>query len=726
MDIAIDPALASQEEPRRTKSGRPSKARGTVPGSAADFRRREANRLAADRSRSRQAEKHSALDNAARVLQEENARLKEQILALENAGAVAASEEYAHVDHETGPVAGPSSRTAEIDHHDDQSQDDQEAHSHTILAALTDITGVDFSEGNEANWMQGMESFLKDSTEPGRLGELAAVATGGEDGEHHLVNEKTGVSYPLPGQVAPNPAIILAAALNTEIERLVMEDLAFTKAAIVKIEHQIASLSSHPGSVRHEDSARDIVGDLLPDALYADDAELMEQTNDSLLHAIAELEAALPGVRDEFVKVREEKSGEERKIAELVQEIKNLGTANAEDKTKVDAALRSIGGYVVNVLDEQENQQQTTYSPALARRRRGRPPKSELSRTFYQSFLVPTPSTGSDERGKARFLRGLRKPSYLSQTTVNPGRSSQPFGGNSEEPRTLDAADQADKVQDETTAEAVNRAEEYILSQLDSQLRSHSSREHAEHRDGDRAQLGSDSFVDFLPSQEMAVSSSASNTDVYAAPISTPMERRPSLPTSASPLAPSVLSRLRQGPPGSCDICTRTETTVWRKLTLGGTDYKVCNACGLYHSKFGVIRPPELWGDGKSLKKRRSTVKADGEEYGRKRSKRLGALPEHGEADTEESHAFGSPPRDMGSGVEAQATEERLDDPTNTYAVEENLQEEMDDMGEFLPMEEEADELDELDELDSGAEAAQPGPGELEDGIDEAFRAEGM
>lgn len=33
----------------------------------------------------------------------------------------------------------------------------------------------------------------------------------------------------------------------------------------------------------------------------------------------------------------------------------------------------------------------------------------------------------------------------------------------------------------------------------------------------------------------------------------------------------------------------------------------ILQACGLYHSKFGVIRPPELWGDGKSLKKRRST-----------------------------------------------------------------------------------------------------------------------
>ncbi len=55
-------------------------------------------------------------------------------------------------------------------------------------------------------------------------------------------------------------------------------------------------------------------------------------------------------------------------------------------------------------------------------------------------------------------------------------------------------------------------------------------------------------------------------------------------------------------------------------------------ACGLYHTKFGVIRPPELWGDGKSVKKRRpgqrasaAGLQAEGEEgEKRKRRKRSG------------------------------------------------------------------------------------------------------
>ena len=41
--------------------------------------------------------------------------------------------------------------------------------------------------------------------------------------------------------------------------------------------------------------------------------------------------------------------------------------------------------------------------------------------------------------------------------------------------------------------------------------------------------------------------------------------------------AEGVLSRYKKGPPGSCDICGRIETSVWRKLTLGDIELKVCN-----------------------------------------------------------------------------------------------------------------------------------------------------
>lgn len=39
---------------------------------------------------------------------------------------------------------------------------------------------------------------------------------------------------------------------------------------------------------------------------------------------------------------------------------------------------------------------------------------------------------------------------------------------------------------------------------------------------------------------------------------------------------------------------------------------RLYSACGLYHSKFGVIRPPELWGDGKSVRKRKAPTRSGG------------------------------------------------------------------------------------------------------------------
>ena len=40
----------------------------------------------------------------------------------------------------------------------------------------------------------------------------------------------------------------------------------------------------------------------------------------------------------------------------------------------------------------------------------------------------------------------------------------------------------------------------------------------------------------------------------------------------------------------------------------GGEVEKLMTACGMYHIKTGQIRPPELWGDGKLIRKRRKST----------------------------------------------------------------------------------------------------------------------
>lgn len=45
-------------------------------------------------------------------------------------------------------------------------------------------------------------------------------------------------------------------------------------------------------------------------------------------------------------------------------------------------------------------------------------------------------------------------------------------------------------------------------------------------------------------------------------------------------------------------------------------------ACGLYHAKFGILRPHELWGDGKSVKKRKAASRASvGYDNGKRKRK---------------------------------------------------------------------------------------------------------
>lgn len=188
-------------------------------------------------------------------------------------------------------------------------------------------------------------------------------------------------------------------------------------------------------------------------------------------------------------------------------------------------------------------------SPAIARRRRGRPPKSHAlaKYTNEMAYISPSPSPahnmsglpGSGEpktptpRGRPRGARGRSRLGHSSHI---------PASGSQEIPTTDDAA--------------ANTAEQYILSHL------------AQHNaEGGSPRADISSFADLLPSTSL---------DSHVDPsLAEPGQSAEDASTQIN--TPSVLSRLKKGLPGSCDICGRTETSVWRKLTLGGEDHKVCN-----------------------------------------------------------------------------------------------------------------------------------------------------
>ncbi|WVF73080.1 hypothetical protein IAT40_007899 [Kwoniella sp. CBS 6097] len=817
--ILSQPSLSKSNGKKRaatnakTKEKAP-KAKKAAPGSAADFRRREANRLAAERSRSRASEKAVALENARKSLDEENERLKVQIAQLEGDSGIRSTNEneetiqqlphpqetnqddqhplfgnetQAHsteIDHErpdlgSDSVSAPATlddHASHISHdhtednnhdhdHDHAQRQEQEAHSHTILAALTDITGVDFSEGNDASWMQGMESFLKESDASGRLGELAAVASGANgdgdvipDQEQSAGNpfttttrqaveaslqlaEERRFKMPIPAGPVNNAVTVLAAAINTEMERLIMEDLADTKAAIVQVEKQIAALRQGR-EVSSEDTDFLEPESSLPASILTTNLSSLSALAGEVQSNISQVQNDLPGLHEELGKLRDEKTGEADQLNDLITQVKavTITIDDEEEMNRFTASLKAVGGLVESLLSDEKLQPDLSYasgtysSPAIARRRRGRPPKGDNPRTFYQSFLLSPSSSSRTEHVVTREpkpkpqpkpkkpkailrerlatrprrsrlgqhvhlpepeaeveaeagaeqaqeevqakdvqedLRQLQAHAQAAaqeqeqereQVEVNMNIDPQLTDANGSAAQTNQAQDRVlvqatpnqdlstsvelnanpAQVTDEATADAVNRAEAFILSQLDSQqddhVQGHEEHEH-DHRDHHIPPLDSTSFADFLPAQEELERQAGQNRtdfshqpslDISIGPTATtqvlsndqqPLSQMGAAGGAAAsqPLSESsVLARLKKGPPGSCDICMRTETTVWRKLSLGTQDLKVCNACGTYHHKFGVIRPPELWNDGKSIRRRRtnprpSTALTEGE-----------------------------------------------------------------------------------------------------------------
>jgi hypothetical protein len=348
-----------------TPSAQPKKVRGIIPGSAADFRRREANRLAAERSRSRQHEKVVGLEVSAQTLGEENVRLKEQIAKLETDGDITGEEHGQHEAVPAAPVAEDSQQDA---------QQAQDSHSRTILAAL--MSGVTEAfpgetgdvETDEASWMQGVENLFKEAESSGRLGELAAAAAGRGDGSaaaqessskettaQKRTDSQIGVAEPavLPRigynstMAAAATASAVAVAINAEMEKQLRDDLARTKAAVARIEREMARLRGEPASEEVDDDTE--TPSTLPGNILSTDADVLREQSAEMERSIGLLEAELPIRREMVMHIRDAKVEDETKLAGEVSDLHGESGGETE-KVKIDAILKSMGGFVGSML----------------------------------------------------------------------------------------------------------------------------------------------------------------------------------------------------------------------------------------------------------------------------------------------------------------------------------------------------------------------------------------
>ncbi|KAL7418437.1 hypothetical protein Q5752_006895 [Cryptotrichosporon argae] len=636
----LDPMLAQEGvggSPHASDPPAPATRRrkaGATANPTADVKRKEANRLAAERSRLRQHEKQVALEMAVQALGDENARLRDEIANLEQRAA-GATDDAAPAAHGAGAGHGsvPVPALAHVAAPDEPMNDDQ---SRTILAALmSDASGIDFGDGSV--WMQGVENLIKEAEASGRLGEFAAIAAtaNGEDGEGETgeaggaaADGAAGVAGGVTKEgarraTAAVSASALAVAINAEVDKLLRDELASIKAAIARVEGALAG-AGHAADESASDAAAPI---------YAD---LVSLDADGLSRKLAETRAERAGLEDEarvlhevVVRTKAANDADEQGIHALVGELHELGMDGGErERDKIAQILRATRSFVGGLLGGMSD---TTgmpllppfASPATALRRRGRPPK-RLTNDGSRPPTTPTKPAGprTRRRAKSRLAQQVQLPSESLGNGVLAGGADADAAEGAETAEEHSAAAQEAAVQGATqavvdAAQAAQAAQaeqdtEYILRQL----------EQRGDVDG-LGQLDASALAALLPGPgevEGDPENEGAN-GLEAGPSALADDAQASqLDPAASALAtPTVTSRLKKGPPGSCDICGRTETSVWRKLTLRDEDYRVCNACGLYYTKFGVIRPHELWGDGKSLKKRRGARGSDAANDGRRK-----------------------------------------------------------------------------------------------------------
>lgn len=566
------------------------KKRSVVPGSAADFKRREANRLAAERSRTRAAERSHALKDASYRVTSENQRLQQDIARLQiaNAAAVAAGVVVPGSDDVSGVDQADESAQPAID---DVQKAQQESHSQAILNAL--IQGVNGTASGDAG-ADGHEIWGELFAEPveskeekvkeGRLGELADLATGqkgkgssksatthGDDGALHSDFawdhfSLADIKYDAD-QAVVVAASSLAVAINAEMEKVIRDDMALTKAAIMNLEKQIALLKSAPMSSAPGLPAVD--PSLLPNSTLSTDVESIDASVAAIQADIDRLNTSLPRSRDELFRARDERLQAEAAFASRFEEY--AGTVDSKDIEEKDKAIelvRGVGGYLADLIDaaaESAHRGKSGLfaaplsSPAIARRRRGRPPKAFPAQSSSHSATQQAAAPGS--KGKSRLSKSIHADDVTGE------------------------GDGDDLAQDTGREDEQDHAEtQMIISHL-AQAQAHA-----------QAQAQARALGQGVPGELGAVAAADADDEAEGVPLPLPsgideatlatyFREHPlgdALDPSLAGLragmeSPGVLSRLRKGPPGSCDICRRTETSVWRKLSLNGEDYRVCN-----------------------------------------------------------------------------------------------------------------------------------------------------
>lgn len=535
--------------------------------------RREANRRAAERSRGRQQEKVVALEMAVQTLSDENLRLKDEIARLE--GKDAAPETLANLEPQ--PSAAPVDSSQSLD-------------AAAAAAVASQVQNQHFLEllaqGGDIPWAQLLSESTEATEVDGRLGQLAAVASN-QAGEEPPTAPVASNELTTPAKAKPAP--VSSAALTAELEKSLQEEIAAVKSAIARADRELARRRGQPV---FGDVSEGSYEPTYPELYEADDAALAEHSAKAELDT-AELQTQAIVLREVTARMRASMEKEEGKLLPLEEELRTLNVDGQRDREGVTAVLRALRGHITSLMSAPGvratrsaegvaaayipqgympgNLLVTPFSsPATARRRRGRPPKhtSTASSSKY-SFPYQHSPTSSDsgtelpETPVARQARAAapRKSRLAQELRFEPEQQQPQSQSQSTEPGPSHAL--PGSVEANVVAETSQATQDYLLSHFAA---------------GDASRdtpipLDSSSFAALLPPSPPGHAHHATLDSSLGAPA-------PHIPDDTSnslPETPNVMSRFKRGPPGSCDICSRTQTSVWRKLTYEGEELRVCN-----------------------------------------------------------------------------------------------------------------------------------------------------
>jgi hypothetical protein len=329
------------------------------PGSTADYKRKEANRLAAERSRQRQAEHRASLHEAAKRLRTEQTQLKAEIARLEREAVEGVTFGF-NEEQDVGKAQGSNESPVGVgvgvgvgmSNEAMEAEAEAQAHSRTILAAL--MSDAEIDQALVGQWMdqvghgtEGEGPSTSNTTSHAPTDQTLHTQTQ-PDSRHRDTRSPSIHSDNVPPEPAkPNG---MGVALHAEMERHLREDLAATKIAIDQIGKEFMILRGEMERPIDEANLDEITyihyNSPLPPNSFSMDEGVLSGIVESLENECLKVTNELPGLKEQLVELKESRIAEAERLKTLLAGL----NISEDDRIVVDKLLKPLSTHLDDLL----------------------------------------------------------------------------------------------------------------------------------------------------------------------------------------------------------------------------------------------------------------------------------------------------------------------------------------------------------------------------------------